>query len=377
MALTGDAPRGSRPHLSDRQRDVLDLVESRGTIRVSDLAHELGISPATARRDVTALAVAQLVQRTHGGARALTDEPQRSLRRVESLRSTDAGAIGMLVPSLEFYWPDVARGAEAAAREHGFSIMLRESEYRAVDELGDVDRLISAGARGLLLAPTLDGPTGERMLAWLARSPVPTVLLERDAAASELHEGIDTVVTDHTHGAQKAARHLADRGHLKVGAVLSQNSPHTSAIRRAWVNSCERLGLALPLAVDATVPPRADPGYHAVIDQVLDAARSSGTSALLVHSDIDAIQLVQHADDRGIAIPGDLSVVSYDDQVAAMNHPALTAIRPPREDIGRTAFELLAARLADPARPTHRVAIGPALSVRETSGRAPIDISQR
>ncbi|SEE32939.1 LacI family DNA-binding transcriptional regulator [Ruania alba] len=354
--------------MSDRQRDVLALVERRGTIRVSDLAHELGISSATARRDVTVLAVAQLVQRTHGGARVL--EPQQSLRHVESLRPGDAGAIGMLVPSLEFYWPDVARGAEAAARERGFSIMLRESEYRAVDELGDVDRLIAAGARGLLLAPTLDGSTGERMLAWLARSPVPIVLLERDAAASELHEGIDTVVTDHTHGVQKAARHLADRGHRKVGVALSQNSPHTSAIRRAWVGACERLGLTLP-AVDATVPPRTDPDYHTVIDQVLDATRASGTSALLVHSDIDAIQLVQHADDRGVAIPGDLSVVSYDDQVAAMNHPALTAIRPPREAIGRTAFELLAARLADTERPAHRVAIGPALSVRETSGPAP------
>lgn len=70
---------------------------------------------------------------------------------------------------------------------------------------------------------------------------------------------------------------------------------------------------------------------------------------------------------RGIQIPQDLSVISYDDEVAALASPPLTALRPPRQEVGRTAVAVLLDRLDDPGRPAHRIAVSPTLVIRDST----------
>lgn len=100
---------------------------------------------------------------------------------------------------------------------------------------------------------------------------------------------------------------------------------------------------------------------------MLDQLLRTGTTAVIVHADPEAMALVQRCEARDVSVPGDLSVVAYDDEVAGLFSPPLTAIRPPRRSLGRVAVELVAARLADPGRPAHRVVISPSLRVRESS----------
>jgi DNA-binding LacI/PurR family transcriptional regulator len=90
----------------------------------------------------------------------------------------------------------------------------------------------------------------------------------------------------------------------------------------------------------------------------------------LVHSDPEAITVVEYALARGLSVPGDLSVIAYDDQVAQLFNPALTAVSPPRDAVGEAAVELLIQRLADPARPAQRVVVSPRLNVRESTAPA-------
>jgi DNA-binding LacI/PurR family transcriptional regulator len=66
-------------------------------------------------------------------------------------------------------------------------------------------------------------------------------------------------------------------------------------------------------------------------------------------------------------VPGDLSLVAYDDEIAGLFSPPLTAVRPPRRSIGRAAVRLVTDRLADPELPAHRVVISPSLRIRESS----------
>ena len=93
----------------------------------------------------------------------------------------------------------------------------------------------------------------------------------------------------------------------------------------------------------------------------------SHTTALLVHADREAMALVQCCQEHGIDVPGDLSIIAYDDEVAGLFSPPLTAVRPPRSSIGRAAVDLMVQRLEDPLRPVHRVAVSPTLNVRESS----------
>jgi DNA-binding LacI/PurR family transcriptional regulator len=100
---------------------------------------------------------------------------------------------------------------------------------------------------------------------------------------------------------------------------------------------------------------------------VLDAVLAAGVTALLVHSDREAMAIVDLALAKGLSVPGDLSLIAYDDEFAELFTPALTGVAPPRAAIGRAALDLLLARIADPDRPAHRVMLSPALNVRAST----------
>lgn len=362
-------PPGSRlqPVPGTRQAAVLDTVLQRGMVRLADLAREFGVQPVTIRRDVTALADAGLVRRVHGGVTAAGPVPAPAASI--GLRTNER--IGALVPSLEFYWPDVIRGAEEEASRRGLRLMLRGSVYHATDERDDINYLIDTGVAGLLLAPTVVGSGGQVIRDWLAESPVPVVLMERTANVGPTRRSVESVVTDHTRGAAMAVHYLASLGHRRIGVALNAQSPHVEQIRAGWESACAELGLETTSVTDIAIPERRDVAYDQTIESIVSTVLDTGTTGLIIHSDPEAVRVLQHAQERGLSIPDRLSVISYDDQVAQLATPSLSAVRPPRRTIGRTAMNLLATRMSDPNRPVHRIQVSPQLTVRESSGPPP------
>ncbi|WP_433381566.1 substrate-binding domain-containing protein [Actinoplanes sp. CA-142083] len=336
-----------------RRARLLEALQRDGVLRISDLTDTLGAAAVTIRRDIAQMASEGLVRRVHGGVALPSSEI--------SDFSDIGGSLGMLVPSLDYYWPDVVRGAEEAAREQDMKIVLRGSSYESEDDLPLLTRLVEQGADALIVAPRMDAPTSARTIEWLADAGIPVVLLERTATAGPHHEVLESVVTDHALGAEMAVRHLQSLGHQRIGAVLAEHSPTTPHVRRGWLAALE------VEPVEFFVPDAAMPSCAAALDAALDRCRETGTTALIVHADAEAIALVQRCEDRGLSVPGDLSVVAYDDAVAGLFSPALTAVRPPRGSIGRAAVRLAADRLADPDRPAHRVVISPSLRIRQST----------
>jgi DNA-binding LacI/PurR family transcriptional regulator len=344
-----------------RRARLLEQLQRDGVLRVSDLTDALGASTVTIRRDIAQLASEGLVRRVHGGVALPTGDEQRDSDDLFS------GSIGMLVPSLDYYYPHVARGAEEAARELDLRIVLRGSSYQTEDDRPQLDRLVGQGVDALIVAPRLDAPTSQQTIEWLAGLGIPVVLLERNATAGPHHAHLESVVSDHAQGAGMAVRHLTGLGHRKVGVVLAALSPTSPHIHRGWHEAITELGLDASGTVDELVPDARTPDSKAALDKALDRALETGTTALLVHADAEAIALVQRCEERQLSIPGDLSVIAYDDEVAGLFSPALTAVRPPRRSIGRAAVRLAADRLADPQRPTHRIVISPSLRIRDSA----------
>ncbi|HTJ38783.1 MAG TPA: substrate-binding domain-containing protein [Dactylosporangium sp.] len=358
----------------ERRTRLLEVLQRDGVLRISDLTDTLGAAAVTIRRDIAQLASEGLVRRVHGGVALPDADDTAGEATAGEDAAPGAGAplggrtLGMLVPSLDYYWPHVARGAEEAARELDMRIVLRGSSYEIEDDRPQLTRLVEQlGVDALIVAPRMDAPTAERTVAWLAGAGLPVVLLERTASFGPHHEVLESVVTDHALGAAMAVRHLVSLGHRRVGAVLAEPSPTTPHVHRGWLEAVAECGLDPAATLDARVPDAGTPESNAALDAVLDRCLSTGTTALLVHADAEAIALVQRCEERGLAVPGDLSVVAYDDEVAGLFSPALTAVRPPRRSIGRAAVRLVADRLADPGRPAHRVVISPALRVRGSS----------
>lgn len=199
---------------------------------------------------------------------------------------------------------------------------------------------------------------------WLHDSGLPFVPAERDAVCGPDRTPAESVTTDHALGAVLAARHLAQLGHRKVGLFISRNSPTSRKIIAGWSTACRELGLTPGEHVERILPDRRDPRFSGAVDAVLDAVLEAGVTALLVHSDREAMAIIDVALARGLSVPEDLSVVAYDDEVADLFTPALTAVTPPRSSLGRAAVETLLARIADPSRPVHRTVLSPSFNSR-------------
>ena len=358
-----------------RRTQLLEALQRHGTVRVSDLTDLLGVTPVTVRRDIAQLASEGLVRRVHGGATLVAPEEDAAEDSVPVPGDEDRPplrSVGMLVPSLDYYWPGVVRGVEEEARALGLRVVLRGSSYETHDDRPKIARLVEqVGVDGLILAPRMEAPNVAETMTWLVSTGVPVVLVERSATVGPHHDVVESVVSDHALGAGIAVRHLASLGHHKVGLVLSEQSPTSPHIRRGWLEAAAGSGLETRATVDAVVPSPRSPDFDRALDAALERCLSTGTTSVLVHADTEAMALIQCCEKRGLSVPGDLSVVAYDDEVAALFSPPLTAVRPPRQSVGRAAVGLVAARLADPRRPTHRVVISPSLRVRESSAAPP------
>ena len=352
-----------------RRAQLLDALQRQGTVRVSELTDVLGVTPITIRRDIAQLASEGLVTRVHGGATLIT-QAEDAGEDLAPAGSEQPGAhtIGIFVPSLDYYWPEVVRGAEEEARIHGLKIVLRGSSYENDDDRPQLARLIEqAGVDGLVIAPRMNTPSAVETMDWLVATGIPVVLVERSATVGPHHAAVESVVSDHALGAALAVRHLASLGHARVGLAISRQSPTSPHVRRGWLEAAQECGFAATDTVDVLVPSPRSAEWEPTLDEVLDRCLATGTTALLVHADAEAMAIVQRCEARGISVPGDLSVVAYDDEVAGLFTPALTAVRPPRQSIGRAAVQLRAARLTEPGRPTHRIVISPSLRIRESS----------
>ncbi|MGW2564025.1 substrate-binding domain-containing protein [Streptomyces sp. NPDC001514] len=356
-----------RLHVDQRHERVLELVRERGSLRVAELAAELGVSAVTLRRDVEALAAQGKVQRMHGAV--VWPGGSTADERV-SVPGAGGAVIGMIVPTTNFIFADIVRGAREAVEAQGGRLVLGMTGYVASEDPVQAQHLLSSGAEGLLVAPSWFGgvPAGGQV-KWLLECEAPTVLVERSAPAGNPAAALDRVRTDRAHGAALAVSHLASLGHRSIAAVL-QDGPHTAGITAGYQASVEALGLE---TVPGSPMIRGHGEYDEAVEYLAKAMAEHGVTAALVHSDEDAIVLVPRLQARGIGVPGDLALIAYDDEVAGLADLPLTAIAPPKRSVGELAAKLLLQRLAErrtgrvPA-PRQHLDLLPELRVRASCG---------
>ncbi|MFF1876955.1 LacI family DNA-binding transcriptional regulator [Leifsonia sp. NPDC058230] len=362
---------GSSLFSLQRRERIMAELGAHGAIRVTEFARLLGISEMTVRRDINHLAQQGLVSRVHGGA-TIRSPMDRSVPVSAKLgRYT----IGMVVPSLDYYWPHVVYGARAEAVESQSRIALRGSSYDIKDDRRQIQALVdSASTHALIVAPNAFGRAGQDMLRWLESLPIPVVLAERQVPSDLVVRNLESVGTDHPYGASLAVHHLHATGHRRLALFYPPASPTSVGVMRGWRDTIERLGMPAGVVAeydDTLAGTERDEMYDGLIDQCLDAQ----VTAVLILADPSAVAFVQRCLDRGVRVPHDLAVVAYDDEVAYLGSPAISAVRPPKQYVGRMAVRLALARLTEGAeRPLHHVRLEPQLQVRDSSrGRVAVD----
>lgn len=274
--------------------------------------------------------------------------------------------IGVLVPDTALYYPRVLQGIQEVLADAGAQFVLACSHYDPAAEDAAIAELLAAGVHGLLLVPGLHAsgdPAGRA--DELLRLSVPAVLVERRLATAGPGDSTEHVCTDHEGGAYDAVRHLRDLGHSRLALVVRVDAPTAAPIRAGFARAVADFALPAPVydsaAMDDWGPGRAD----ATVSELVAA----GVTGALCFGDREAALVQSAARRAGLRVPQDLAMVSYDNEFADVAEIPLTAVSPPKFQVGRLAAQILLRRLADgDASPLHQVQLRPRLVIRASCG---------
>ncbi|MBL1121000.1 GntR family transcriptional regulator [Streptomyces sp. 110] len=336
-----------------------------------ELAETLSVSINTVRRAVGELVDKGLVQRRQGAGTFV-------MPVAESSAGTSAAApvgrrlIGVLVPSTTYYYPRVVDGIQRVLRDAGVGVVLASSKYDLAIERDELRAIRDSGVQGLLLVPNLHLMTDPQgYVDDLRDLPLPYVLVERRPSAPEPDDPTSYVGTDHGGGVCLALRHLRGLGHRRVGHLGRLRTGTSAFVAQGFDDATALLGLD---AVDDAVD-RREVWTGAEIAAYVRCCAAAGVTAVFCHGDRDAAALVVEARRQGLTVPDDLAVVAYDDEVAEVGDVPLTAVSPPKSEVGALAAQLLLRRMeAGDDALCHRVEIQPRLVVRASCGASRIKV---
>jgi DNA-binding LacI/PurR family transcriptional regulator len=324
-----------------------------------EMAAANAVSLTTVRRAMQILAAEGLVVRRQGSGTYVAEQAPPAARHPAGT------AVGVVVPETTMYFPRVLEGIEKALTGAGVRLMLACSRYDVDEDERAVADLLRAGVAGLLLAPALiERADPAAYLARLERADVPVVLVERGLDPSSPADASEYVRTDHEAGGYQAVAHLAGLGHRRLGLVLRGGSPTSKPVESGFLRASADLGVEvvdqIPVPRTGWQPGQADPALRALV--------GGGATGVVCLGDREATMLVSAARRAGVGVPERLAVVAYDDDIADLADVPLTAVSPPKYQLGRLAAELLLRRLAEPDLPRHQVRLRPSIVVRDSCG---------
>lgn len=355
---------GTPPVLAaERKARILGITQERGAVRVVDLVAELGVSDATVRRDLESLAEDGLVDKVHGGATVASSAGSSAISTTVT--------VGVVAPRVDYYYRHVVDGIRRIADRPGaqFTVNLVLSNGFAESERALISGLVDSGVSGLLLVPALWPDEGDGEYArWIRRLPVPTVLIERELTGR--HVGPPSSVrTAHDQGAAVAVEYLYQLGHRQIALITRADTQSSMLVRAGWEGAMSQLGVSpLPSVITGKTERDWNGWKPAEMDAILAEFCAASVTAVLCHNDEDALTLVQHAQQSGWTIPEDLSVIAYDDELASVANPPLTAVSPPRGEIGAIAASTLLSLIEEGSGASARkIRVDPSLIVRRST----------
>ncbi|MFK0172928.1 LacI family DNA-binding transcriptional regulator [Streptomyces sp. NPDC090306] len=322
--------------------------------RLAEVAYRVGVSEAT-------------VSRVLNGKPGVSDSTRQAVltaldvlgyERPTQLRGVRARLVGLVLPELQNpIFPALAEVAGGALVQLGYTPVLCTRTAGGLTEAEYVAMLLDQHVSGVIFC----GGLTEVEHAALLKRGVPVVLLN----AAVDYAGFPRVSTDDTAAVRQAHAHLSAMGHTDIGLMVGP--VHHMPSRRK-----------VAAFTELTAASRGNhPVGHALFSfeggqAVAAELLSAGVTALICGSDVLALGAIRAARRKGLAVPGDLSVVGYDDS-AFMNYtdPPLTTLRQPIEAMSRAAVTLLANQISGENPTPQELLHEPELVVRNSTAPPP------
>ncbi|ESY66458.1 MULTISPECIES: LacI family DNA-binding transcriptional regulator [Mesorhizobium] len=328
-------------------------VARRAGVSVSTVSHVINhtrfVSPEKARLINDAIA-------------AMGYQPNELAR---SLKVASTNSVGLAISAISNpYFTDIICAVEAECARLGLMVFLSDTQEDPDRELSVVRAFHQRRVDGVILAPS---GSPQRAIDYLAEKKLPCVLIDRFA-----DQRFDQIGVENETAMRALIDHVASFGHKRIGYIAGQPGLATTRERiEAFRASLVANGLeCLPHYVS---PENVDTASATASTHAILSLPSSPT-ALVTGNNMTTIGAVRAIRERGLSIPGDLSLAGFDDfEWADCFEPRLTLVAQPCTEIGRQAATLLCARIASSGLEPQAVRLQATLQVRQScAGPAPI-----
>lgn len=304
-------------------------VPVEGRVTIYDVAREAGVNPSTVSRafsrpgrvsSTTAARIHQVAEELGYRQQAPFRPPLRSHSKIICLSVSDI---------TNPYYFGIIRGAERAASAADVSLLVADARESAAEERTVLHRKLPS-ADGLIITSSRLSDTDLRSLA----REVPLVIVNRRVP------GLPCIHPDNARGIRRSVEHLAELGHVRIGYVSGPAASWADGARwRAVREACHELMLA-----DARIGPVAPTlrGGQLAARKILDL----GLTAVQTYNDQIAVGIVRGLAALGVDVPGEVSVVGFDNTIAAeLVTPALTTVAQPVTLLGEIAARAVIAQV--------------------------------
>jgi DNA-binding LacI/PurR family transcriptional regulator len=287
-----------------------------------------------------------------------------------SLRQSRSMSVGVLAPDLsEGYFTRVMNGVveELTAAHYFYFTACHDWKKELIEKYPRI--LVERAVDGFLLLNTAMDELAV---------PVPVV-----AISAHIHaDNVTNIVLDHHQAVRMALTHLCGLGHRRIAFMRGPRAIPDSEFR--W-EACQQVAREIDLKLDPALVIRIDAaawsmkeGQHPMAPEIgykpMNALleKTRDFTAVFCFNDIAAIGAIRALKDAGLCVPGDVSVVGFDDILSASYFtPSLTTVRQPLEEMGKRGAQVLLERIADrEKKSTGEIVMCPDFVVRESTGPA-------
>jgi len=301
-----------------------------------ELAETFVVSRQTVRQAVGELVTEGILQRKQGNGTYFQGMPMPA--PVQEKINPSRHIIGIVTTYISDYiFPSIIRGIEERLSADGYSPLLFSTQNDSLTERRALKTILARGVEGVIVEPTKSAIPNYNadLYKELKQSCIPVVLLH--ARYDDLHAPV--IGMDDLHGAVLATRHLLERGHKRIGAIMKiddkQGVPRLEGFLKAGGTFSHEL------ISFYTTESRYRVSEH-YVERLTQMAPVDRPTALFCYNDAIATDIIVKLRERGLSIPEDISIVGFDDsQLATIGYPPLTTVAHPKSLMGIRAADTI------------------------------------
>ena len=240
-------------------------------------------------------------------------------------------------------------------------MFLCNSDRDLEKEVHYADLMLMKRVDGIIFVGAWSGEHIEHMFKLHERG-IPIVAVDRNV----FDLPVDSVVADNHLGGRQATEHLIQLGHKRIACIAGTPRSTPNAERLAGYKAAlENAGLAYDDSLVVFADFQVDGGYNAATQLI---SGPNPPTAIFACNDLMAIGAMRSGLDAGLVLPGDLSIVGFDDIImASYTNPSLTTILHPKREMGSRATTMLLERISENDLAPRRVVLSTQLIVRDST----------